>query len=398
MPRVVVHAAIGALAIVTAVPFKPARADYIVNHAVLHCGDAGAIVRFGESHSSDFPVMLYDLPAELAERWSGAAVAPANRCRLSNGDLVTIRYARKQPRAYGRGGGDPPSFFSLWINNKKVISREDFDSEYTPHKILNSVSYAAGTISRCAYQTDETHRWVLYELPTNIPIVCSSQSIDLAALPADPFEMSDLARDAIGTISISATYNPAFCQQFVGQPSTQGYWQRIGSTATKEKEVLSFMHLNPELPFPNVIARQGNTLMRGGTAELDFDNDGRSDTVVSIPGPPGRGSNMLLVKPGPVTDEVIANIQRIYDWASLKAWARQNLWGTYSRETTSYGSDLVAIMPMRIQGITYVLATPHNDNETPSAILMRMNKNDFVPNQHDDWEPVCTFQLVEENF
>jgi hypothetical protein len=397
MSRFIVQAVICAFAVVVTAS-TPARADYIVNHAVLHCGDAGAIVRFGESHSSDFPIMLYDLPPEVAGRWSGVALALENRCRLANGDLVTVRYGRKQPRAYGQGGGDPPSFFSLWINNKKVISREDFDSERTPYKILNSVSYSAGTISRCAYQTDKTHQWVLYELPRDIPIVCTNQPIDIAALPVDPFEMSDQAREAVGTISISATYNLAFCRQFVGQPSNPGYWERIGSTATKEKEVLSFMHLSPELPFPNVIATQGNSLMRGGTAELDFDNDGMNDTVVSISGSPGRGSNMLMVKPGRVTAEVIAGFQRIYDWTSLMAMARQNSWGVYSGETTSYGSDLVAIMPMRIQGVTYILATPHNDNEKPSAILMRVNKNDFVPNQNDDWEPVCTFQLVEENF
>jgi len=147
MSRFANHAAVAALA-ASIVAGWPARADYIVNHAVLHCDGAGAIVRFGESHSNDFPIMLYDLPTELAGRWSGTASAPQNRCRLPNGDIVVVRYGRKQPRAFGQGAGDPPSFFSLWINGKKVISREDFDSEATLYKILKCVSYAAGSIHR----------------------------------------------------------------------------------------------------------------------------------------------------------------------------------------------------------------------------------------------------------
>lgn len=66
MSRFVAYIIGCALGMLIAIGSTPSRADYIVNHAVLHCDDSGVTVRFGESHNNNFPIMLYDLPSERA--------------------------------------------------------------------------------------------------------------------------------------------------------------------------------------------------------------------------------------------------------------------------------------------------------------------------------------------
>jgi hypothetical protein len=314
MPRFAFHAtAIFAVATAIWASGSPVRADYIIRHAILQCTANDAIVRHGESHSGEAPIMLHDLPDTMAAKWAGIVIAPQNRCTLANGDVVTLRYGRKQAYAYGRGGGSPDSFFSLWVNRKKVLSREPLDVDFRQSKILNSLTFAQGRILRCLYQTDTAHPWIAYRLPPPVPIACTEQAIDVGKLPDDPFEMSDRDREGIGTLSVASTSNNTFCRQFVRPYLDELGYERIGDVATKAKEALAYSLLNPQLPFSVVVSGTGKSINyvaeRGGRSEFDFDNDGTIDTVINVPGPNGRESNALLVKRGGgVGDDVVATI------------------------------------------------------------------------------------------
>jgi len=209
--------------------------------------------------------------------------------------------------------------------------------------------------------------------------------------------MSDQQREAIGTISVAPTYNLSFCRRFV-RLGSDGW--KIGSYGTKEKEVLSIADLDRNPPFARRVSGPGNLLFRRGTSEFDFDNDGSTDTVVNIPIYPGRGYNLFLVKPGGASADEIAALDNVrgYESETYTSWARQNAWAAYSGEGTPYGSQFVEIMPIRIQGTTYVLALPNNSDAKPSAVVLRVRANEIFGRQSDRWETVCAFQMIEENF
>ena len=357
-----------------------ARADYIVYHAVLHCSGSEAIIRFGESYSNDEPIVLYDLPSQLSAKWSNVNRADGNHCLLTNGDELIVRYGRKQPSATGMGGADPPWFFSFWTNGKKVISREDFYSGFNGSALLNSFSYRPGQLDRCSFGGT----WPAYMRPVGIPIDCTEQVVDLDRIPTDPLERPGQQR-AVGTIVVTSSYDLNFCRSFI-QPGARGI--RIGSVATKETEVLNFP--NSAMPFWAVSAPH--------VAQFDFNNDGVTDTVVNRWD--YRGSNSLLVKLGGASAEEMDEVVRIpkYDLTTIERRLLANGWEEVEGYSTAYGSNWVWLNPVLMDGMTYILATPVNGEEMPSAILLRTGRKDGVPTQNGGWDTLCTFQLLEENF
>jgi len=358
--------------------YGAARADYIVYHAILHCSGSEAIIRFGESYSNDEPIILYDLPSQLSAKWSNTNRADANHCLLPNGDELTVRYGRKQPSATGMGGGDPPWFFSFWINGTKVISREDFYPGFNGSARLNNISYRPGQLGRCSFGGT----WPAYMRPVGISIDCTEQVLDLDRIPPDPLEQPGQQR-AVGTISVTSSYDLSFCRSFI-QRGNRGV--RIGSVATKETEVLNFP--NAEMPFWAVSAWH--------IARFDFNNDGVADTVVNVWD--YRGSNRLLVKLGGASDEETDEIVAIpkYELIRIERTLLAKGWEEVEGYSTDYGSNWVWLNPVLMDGMTYILATPVNGEEMPSALLLRTSRKDGVPTRNGGWDTLCTFQLIEE--
>src|SRR5690349_17349627 len=84
--------------------------------AALYCLGNDALVRFNDA----------PLPAGDKSRWTSVAPATANRCMLANGSEVVMRARQTMATAWGMGGGNREAVFSLWVDGKKVVSREEF--------------------------------------------------------------------------------------------------------------------------------------------------------------------------------------------------------------------------------------------------------------------------------
>src|SRR5690348_15760278 len=101
-----------------------AAADEFHVHGDLLCDRRApiAVVRFTTSYNDERPVYRR-LPAEADGGLSAQTGSDRTDCRLPDGKTVRLRTGREQAFAYGAGGGDPPSFFSLWIDRRKALSR-----------------------------------------------------------------------------------------------------------------------------------------------------------------------------------------------------------------------------------------------------------------------------------
>jgi len=115
-----------------------ARADYVKPHAEVVCqkGVNAALIRFTLTANED-PIAYRQLPAHIDNGLSGTRTLGRANCGMANGWIIRIRHGEKQPFAYGMGGADPAAFFSLWVAQRKILSRKEWkpgqETDYRDH-------------------------------------------------------------------------------------------------------------------------------------------------------------------------------------------------------------------------------------------------------------------------
>jgi hypothetical protein len=112
--------------------------------AILYCRGEEALIRF-DGHP---------LPAGDNSRWAIEKPAAGNRCTLASGARVVVRYRQTAGTPFGMGGANREAVFSLWVNDKKVVNREEFRPHTiaTSHKItMNHALYTSGRLQVCSY-------------------------------------------------------------------------------------------------------------------------------------------------------------------------------------------------------------------------------------------------------
>lgn len=100
---------------------SPAHADQAWQNADVVCSSHSelAVVRFGMSWNDD-PPQYAKLPASVDGGLSSTPPTKEQTCRLPSGRIVRMRTWGPERQDHGVGGGDPQSYFDLWIGSRQV--------------------------------------------------------------------------------------------------------------------------------------------------------------------------------------------------------------------------------------------------------------------------------------
>jgi len=104
------------LALVLTLVSPPALADQVRHKGQLICEGNRALIRFATTLNAIFPPDPSAIPFT-------AAPANADTCTLADGREVRIKTGGRMPTAWGMCGGASNTFISLWIDQRKVLSR-----------------------------------------------------------------------------------------------------------------------------------------------------------------------------------------------------------------------------------------------------------------------------------
>ena len=356
-------AAIGVLAATSA----KADADLVCSRS-----SSIALVRFDPDYEGSGPAYT-----KLPKRIDGglSSVAPGRRsdCKLPDGRAIRIREGWKQAFAYGQGGADPPAFFSLWIDGRKVLSRRQWKPGYGD---------AGPRLVAVVVKNEE----LLFctEAHDNVPIRCRAEGINLAQSPIDEIEypQAKAARPIVGSVFVVRTsHNGHLCREYLNSVR-KDFDQLVGGA----QDTTAFSaHWKPPMtgPGPTQTVVQA-ALAQGGRPykiALFTGNNHYFDGDISAIAPASTPSSQIL------------SLAPTIEKAALAPWPSG--WGFVSggrRNIFPTASDrYVHLNPVRLNGRLYFFAYPTKSDDRVAAMLIGIEP---------DLKPiaVCEFDRVLPHF
>jgi hypothetical protein len=357
-----------------------AQADLETAHVDVVCDTKAnlALVRFAISYDDD-PVEYPRLPRELDRGLSGSSGSDRTDCTLANGMTVRVRGGREQAFGYGLGGGNPPAFFSLWIDRRRVFSRQTWLPGYAAS--FDHLPTYDGVLI-------EPGRLTICETGEESPQECKSQSLDLKQLPIDRVEygQSGSKPPAGSFVSIAkGAANQQFCRRYLSQlaPDVDNDLRGQGSAP------------DPDWSPTDAAAAVG-----------DSDGDPQSGVVELSPGTTrrlmtwgGQGhyfdGDVIVLAPIAMTARDIAAIYRFRDienWPKVAAPAGVTLVsGGQPQLYPQVSPRYVHLVPQRIDGALYILAYPTNVDVHPTAALVK-------PVAGGGFFTICAFDRSEAHY
>jgi hypothetical protein len=379
-----------------------ARADEMEQAVAVQCHGTAAMVRFGWSDDSH-PVTYNPLPPAFARDWAGVPLHGDGRCALADGTGVVARVGQKEAFAYGMGGADPPEFYSVWLDGKKIVSRETDKDGYGGMTVfLAAVRYDAKGITRCRYATDENANFFgepgmgfsqdrADAAGAKLAVTCATRPVNLARLARDPHE-TPAWRARIGLIDVAGR-DVALCRRFVRavRPFT-GYApsdEQTPVSTTRRKVTLNGLPV--VLPAGRDIGGRFDSGARLRAMTLDFFNIGKPVTVVEQSGDTHYfDGDRFLVSDRVVDDAALKPLDGDVEHAP-PGWRAVD--GTMTRYQKAGGNSgrYTHFIPFRLAGTTYLLATPANmDDHKPDALLLKPSPSGL--------KQVCGFTIIGENY
>jgi hypothetical protein len=356
-----------------------AHADYQVARVDLVCDRIAdlALVRFAMSEN-DSPSQYATLPKKVD---GGLSILPGTDrtdCRLSRGWDIRIRAGEGQVFPYGAGGADPPAFFSLWINRRKVLSKfvwkPGYDAAFDGKPSLVDLIIRPESLTFCFQKRDDK------------AVSCEQQPLALRKHPIDQEEYPEGSKPKthVGTILIEPTSPDArACQHYLDAIKIEAPDSSV--SLPHESRLSGSMALQPGQKlynplrtltgaFANVQDRRVAALT-GGSHYFDGDifviapHDASPDDVDAF-FPRDEDLEQAIAKPPPDGWTIISGGQP----------------ALYPKVSPRY----VHLLPEEIDGELFFLAYPTNHDVRPSAILVKPLKAGFVS--------LCTFQRVEPHY
>ncbi len=355
-----------AAGVLTAKPVL-ADADLVCSHKA-----SIALVRFDPDYEGRGPEYTA-LPKAVDDGLSDVAAGKRTDCKLPDGRAIRIREGSKQAFAYGMGGADPPAFFSLWIDGRKVLSRKQWKPGYGEEgPPLVAVVIRDSRLSFCTEAHDD------------LPIQCSSEHFDLVAQPVDRIEYPARGARALAADTLfvgGASRDPPLCQRYlksirknfeelvVGQKDQSAYaagWKpdMTGPTSTP---VLVTTTLEPDGPKYRV------ALFSGGNHYFDGD--------IAVIAPASTPADRILALDSTIEDAALA------PWPPGWSFVSGGQKSVYPKVSDRY----VHLNPVSISGRLYFFAYPSRWDQKPAAMLIGFGR-DLSPVR------ICEFGTVEPNF
>ncbi|NYE60569.1 hypothetical protein FHW58_001721 [Duganella sp. 1224] len=353
-----------------------ARADQASKDIDLVCDATKnlALVRFS---ISDGAKPTYPrVPQALDLGLSASSGAGRTECVLANGTTIRVRGGREQAFSYGAGGGNPPAFFSLWINKRKVISRRiwmpGYEDTFNASPIYDGAVITATHIIICATAQGK-------------PQQCNSEPLNLVSRPIDSVEYSPTTNKTLpGHISVIAkgAANQRFCEAYLRLVDPEFDHAHFGRHTPLDIDLTAF---HDEANIVNARTNSGLVeLSPGVTRRLtiwDADNHYFDGTVIALA--PATMTMQQVVAAYPI-DEIEGWHQRVVPKVTLISGGQKQLYPDISPR-------YVHLVPQRIDGALYVFAYPTNEKSRPTAALVK-------PLAAGGFATLCAFNRTEPHY
>jgi hypothetical protein len=403
-----------------------AQADQVWHAGQLICEGNRALVRFG--------VVVHDDPAAFPPLPDGiapfqAAQVDGNTCILADGREVKVKIGGRAPRPYGQCGAAANSFASLWVDGRKVLSRQwvlqscfsdgQFDifvvdgasltlcrSEQSNEGIIGGLRPAG-----CEDASDRLnmamHDWVEYPVRGQVRREMFAVEIVRNSQPeiCDAFLSADVGREM----------DLPFALRVAGYPGTHhvdAQMQRYRPGWSAALDANDALGALPNFVWPTsaeVPDDDPDDLVGNGSdaaqfyAPFDFDNDGAVDLVIKASDDTHyfdgdmffvttSANRERLMRLGDVlTVDVGDGISLLENGVTTRLDAQFRYFGGLPDFAPDYRDRYTYQQVFRMDGETMVFATPGNREVRPSAVI-------YKPLAGGRAEPVCVFQRVEENY
>jgi hypothetical protein len=355
-----------------------AGADTWATHVDLVC-DAGknlVLVRFSVSYNDDDPVYP-TLPPELDRGLSASTGSDRTDCTLSNGTTIRVRGGDEQAFGNGFGGGDPPAFFSLWINHRKLISRMEWKPGYAQSfdglPVYDGVLIKDKSMTICATAEDK-------------PQHCRNQILDLTTPPVDHIEYgSNSHKSPVGSFSTIAkgVENQRFCEAYVALIKDGTDTALRGGRGTPfdfDITALDQQRYDGGFGYSGLIELSPNVsrrMMTWGSTDHYFDGD-----VIALAPPATTPEQIISAYP----------LDSIENWPMRVAPTGFTLIsGGQKQLYPNVSPRYVHLVPQKIYGKFYVLAYPTNHSNHPTAALVK-------PLADGGFVTLCAFNRTEPHY
>ena len=353
------------------------RAGEASKHVDLVCDAAAnlALVRF--SVSSDPAPAFPRLPQALDRGLSASRGSGRTDCTLANGTTIRARGGQEQGYAYGMGGANPPAFFSLWINQRKVLSRRLWMPGYAESvntlPVYEGVLIAQNRITVCATAQGKPQR-------------CASEPFDLAKAPVDRVEYGAATQKApIGQVTVIAkgADNQRFCQTYLSSIKP-GFDSALRGERTPLD--IDFALLNEQTKVDGSEARSGVIGLAPGAARRlviwGGDSHYFDGTVVAVAPSSTITQNLIAAYP----------FEDIENWPKRAAPSNVTLIsGGQKQLYPAVSPRYVHLVPQLMDGSLYFFAYPTNKKVRPSAALVK-------PLPDGGFATLCAFNRTEPHY
>lgn len=351
-----------------------ASADERHLHGDLVCDGKAAIavVRFTISFNEERPVYRR-LPAAVDGGLSADSGSDRTDCRLPDGKTVRLRIGVEQVFPYGLGGANPPSFFSLWIDKRKVLSKRVWKEGYGQDlPILVGLVIRSERLTFCDANEGSAN------------VDCHDERLTLGSFQIDSVEYGG-STPKPGTMLLGRSRDPAFCRR---------YLEALGK---------SFEHLlgggGDDTPFAPAIAWDESRWTDGAlvtSAQVVPAPKSQPLRVMAFSGTwRFFEGDVYVFTPLSVSPADVEAFWKSGDPESIPARPRPAGWSVISGGVPDLypqvSARYVHLRPQKIDGRLYVLAYPTYTKNRPTAVLLTVTPEPKAA-------PVCEFQRVEPNF
>jgi hypothetical protein len=331
----------------------PAMADQVFSHGDLVCSQKSqtALLRFTFASDENKPVYPR-LPAGADEGLSAAKGSDRTDCTLPGGRSIRVRFGSEQAMAYGAGGGDPPEFFSLWIDGRKVLSRKEWKPGYgdgfdEKARVVVGLVIKEHTLTWCTR---------LYDNDRDAP-ACRDEVYDLKKYPVDTIEYSGKPKPKPGTITVAdGASDPAFCKaRLAALKNLSSYEAKFSDSIALDQPDKAFADVwqvkgqYPNLPHRTVYMLHGE--------DHYFDGD------------------IVLVTPDTVKPAEIATFSKNLSLEKAPSAKLPKDWGMIAGGTAALYPDVspryVHFGAQNPGGMLHLTAHPTNTAKTPAAVILK---------------------------
>jgi hypothetical protein len=357
-----------------------ASADEYHFETRLLCTDYSAILQVARAYNEQ-PV-FGELPVAYAEDFATAEEVAGSECEFGSENRphpLRIKVGTIPGRHFGECGGVTKHFFSMWIGQRRILSRRMLDNFCSPFENLELVYYSGGTLAFCTRPYDSFPG--LFVLETDAPdFVCIDVSHIFADAIRGPVDEIEYPPDGTprreGHVILLRSENAELCAYLhtefrAGRHFYDVFNRYHDETGTEPLE-------SPLGPLGSV-----------GPFSIDINNDGLPDVLaVAHHGPGSIGEELILLADGREGRDISTfpdpfGLREVAEFPTLIPVGE-----TVFAEGLHENNEPYALLrPFDWHGTTFVLYSSVFDNRPPEWAI-------YMVNPDNSFSEICVLDRV----